>query len=95
MAPISCRKRYRNRDVEENGLKLSASHKKLRMDHSYMLFIFLIALVSSYEICKLLPRELIVVVNDASTAYASCQDALDQDPTAVDGLYYVNNHGHV
>lgn len=65
------------------------------MNHFVTLSILLLALVSSYEISKLSRREVMDLVNDASTAYASCQDALDKDRTAEDGLYYVNNHGEV
>ena len=35
------------------------------------------------------------LVNNPSTAYGSCQDALTKDPSAVDGLYYINNFGEV
>lgn len=65
------------------------------MSHFVMLSILLLALVSSYEISRRREGEVMNLVNDASTAYASCQDALDKDRTAEDGLYFVNNHGEV
>lgn len=35
---------------------------------------------------------LMVLDNDPSTAYGSCQEVLTKNPLAVDGLYYINNN---
>ena len=64
--------------------------------NSYLLVISLVlSLALSYERSSILCVAFKDIVNDPSTAYGSCQDALTKDPTAVDGLYYINNFGEV
>ena len=64
--------------------------------NQYLLVIsFVLSLVLSYERSKMFYDVIMVLVNDPSTAYGSCQDALTKDPSAVDGLYYINNFGEV
>ena len=64
--------------------------------NNYLLVISLVlSLALSYERSISFVLMIEDIVNDPSTAYGSCQDALTKDPTAVDGLYYINNFGEV
>ena len=64
--------------------------------NQYLLVVsFILSLALSYERSMVVQRDVDDLVNDPSTAYGSCQDAITKDPTLVDGLYYVNNFGEV
>lgn len=64
--------------------------------NQYLLVVsFILSLALSYERSRIVQGDIHVLVNDPSTAYGSCQDAITKDPTLVDGLYYVNNYGEV